>query len=64
MQLFNDSKTVCGFDLKQVRHFPELRKEAMQHLLQLYSEGKIKPHIDQVYAFEEVSFTLFISFLC
>jgi len=54
MQLFNDSKTVCGFDLKQVRHLPELRKEAMQHLLQLYSEGKIKPHIDQVYAFEEV----------
>ena len=56
MQLIKDTKTVCGFDLKQViRHHPELLKEGMQHLVQLYSEGKIKPHIDQVYALEEVS---------
>ena len=58
MQLLKDSKTVCGFDLKQIRHHPDLKKEAMEHLIQLYSEGKIKPVIDQVYAFEEVSFTL------
>lgn len=58
MQLLKDSKTVCGFDLKQIRHHPDLKMEAMEHLIQLYSEGKIKPVIDQVYAFEEVSFTL------
>ena len=59
-----ESKSVCGFDLAHAKHFPELTKKAMQDLLQLYSEGKIKPHIDQVFAFEEVSFTLFILLLC
>ena len=59
MQLLKDSKTVCGFHLVQTtQNHPDLKKEAMQHLMQLYSEGKIKPVIDQVYAFEEVSFTL------
>ncbi|XP_068725582.1 synaptic vesicle membrane protein VAT-1 homolog [Montipora capricornis] len=54
MQLLKDSKTVCGFDLKHLRNFPDLRKEALSYLLELYSEDKLKPHIDQVYAFEEV----------
>lgn len=56
MQLFKESKSVCGFDLKQIRNFPELKKEAMTDLFKLYREGKIKPHIDHVFAFEEVSF--------
>ena len=56
MQLFKESKTVCGFDLKEIGNFPELKKEAMTDLFKLYREGKIKPHIDHVFAFEEVSF--------
>ncbi|XP_029191095.2 synaptic vesicle membrane protein VAT-1 homolog [Acropora millepora] len=54
MQLFKESKTVCGFDLKEIGNFPELKKEAMTDLFKLYREGKIKPHIDHVFAFEEV----------
>lgn len=56
MQLFKESKSICGFDLKQIRNFPKLKKEAMTDLIKLYCEGKIKPHIDHVFAFEEVSF--------
>lgn len=59
MQLLKDTKSVCGFDLKQIgRNHPELKKEALKHLMDLYTEGKIKPCIDQVFAFEEVSLTL------
>ena len=57
MQLFKDTKSVCGFDLKAVPI--ELIGEALKHLIQLYSEGKIKPVIDQVYALEEVVLSLF-----
>ena len=57
MQLFKDTKSVCGFDLKAVPI--ELIGEALKHLIQLYSEGKIKPVIDQVYALEEVGLYLF-----
>lgn len=57
MQLFKDTKSVCGFDLKMVPM--ELIGEALKHLVQLYSEGKIQPVIDQVYALEEVDLTFF-----
>lgn len=53
MQLIKDNKTVCGFQLRY--QHPEEVREAMKHLFQLYTEGKIKPHIDQVFALEEVS---------
>ncbi|KAL9976052.1 hypothetical protein ACROYT_G013287 [Oculina patagonica] len=52
MQLIKDNKTVCGFVLRY--QHPEECREAMNHLFQLYNEGKIKPHIDQVFALEEV----------
>ena len=55
LQLLKDSKTVCGFHLRQVGNYPELLKSGMKHLFELYTEGKIKPHIDEVFALEEVS---------
>ena len=48
-----DSKTVSGFQLTHVN--AEGLREAMKHLFELYNEGKIKPHIDEVFALEEVS---------
>ena len=46
---------MCGFVLRELISNHELLHEAMKHLFQLYSEGKIKPVIDQVFALEEVS---------
>lgn len=54
LQLLRDSKTVCGFHLRQMQSHPELLKSGMKHILDLYTEEKIKPHIDEVFAFEEV----------
>ncbi|KAJ7356038.1 Synaptic vesicle membrane protein VAT-1 [Desmophyllum pertusum] len=55
LQLIKDNKTVCGFYLKEVIiQQPEVVKEGMNHLFQLYNEGKIKPQIDHVFALEEV----------
>ena len=53
--LMKENKTVCGFILRELLDNHELLHEAMKHLIQLYSEGKIKPVIDQVFALEEVS---------
>ena len=50
-----ENKTVCGFMLRELIDNHELLHEAMKHLFQFYSEGKIKPVIDQVFALEEVS---------
>lgn len=54
LQLLRDSKTVCGFHLAQMHSHPELLKSGMEHILDLYTDGKIKPHIDEVFALEEV----------
>lgn len=50
-----ENRTVCGFILRELIGNHELLHEAMKHLFELYSEGKIKPLIDQVFALEEVS---------
>ena len=50
-----ENRTVCGFILRELISNHELLHEAMKHLFQLYSEGKIEPVIDQVFALEEVS---------
>ena len=46
---------MCGFILRELISNHELLHKAMKHLFQLYSEGKIEPVIDQVFALEEVS---------
>jgi NADPH:quinone reductase-like Zn-dependent oxidoreductase len=37
---------------------PNSIKAAMNHLFQLYEEGKIKPHIDSIWPFDKVRFSL------
>lgn len=54
LQLLRDSKTACGFHLRHMQSHPELLKSGMKHIFDLYTEEKIKPHIDEVFAFEEV----------
>lgn len=48
----SDNKMVCGLAVEDIK--PELMQEAMDVLLKMYQDGALKPHIDTVFAFEEV----------
>uniref|UniRef100_A0A673AS89 Synaptic vesicle membrane protein VAT-1 homolog n=1 Tax=Sphaeramia orbicularis TaxID=375764 RepID=A0A673AS89_9TELE len=54
MKLMQANKAVCGFHLGYLSD-EELISKAMVKLLELYSQGKIKPRIDSSFRFEEVT---------
>ena len=59
LKLMQANKAVCGFHLGYVTD-EQLFSRTMMKLLELYRQGKIKPHIDSRYHFEEVSLIVFI----
>jgi len=58
IRLYDENKTIAGFHLRQLL-FKQGRhtyvRTVMESLFKLYNEGKIKPIIDSVWAFEDVS---------
>ncbi|KAM9336517.1 synaptic vesicle membrane protein VAT-1 homolog [Symphorus nematophorus] len=54
LKLMQANKAVCGFHLGYISD-EELICRTMTKLLELYGQGKIKPHIDSCYHFEEVA---------
>lgn len=54
MKLMQANKAICGFHLGYISD-EELIRRTMFELLELYRQGKIKPHIDSRYHFEEVA---------
>lgn len=54
MKLMQANKAVGGFHLGYVTD-DDLMRRSMSKLLELYEQGKIKPHIDSSYHFEEVA---------
>ncbi|XP_046531627.1 synaptic vesicle membrane protein VAT-1 homolog [Equus quagga] len=55
LQLLPANRAVCGFHLGYLEGEVELVKGVVARLLALYSEGRIKPHIDSVWPFEKVA---------
>ncbi|KAH7966515.1 hypothetical protein HPB49_017169 [Dermacentor silvarum] len=54
--LSKDSHAVCGLNLAAVsEREPQRMLDVMQHLTELYEQGKIKPHIDSEWPFAEAS---------
>ncbi|CAK6956646.1 synaptic vesicle membrane protein VAT-1 homolog [Scomber scombrus] len=54
LKLMQSNKAVCGFHLGYISD-EQLISRTMFTLLELYSQGKIKPRIDSCYHFEEVA---------
>ena len=50
-----DNKAACGYHLGHMVDEPELYRNAVLQLLKLFEAGKIKPVIDSVWSFEDVS---------
>ncbi|XP_064438930.1 synaptic vesicle membrane protein VAT-1 homolog isoform X1 [Mirounga angustirostris] len=55
LQLLPANRAVCGFHLGYLEGEVELIRGVVAHLLALYSQGRIKPHIDSVWPFEKVA---------
>lgn len=53
MTLMQTNRTVAGFNLGLLVHEVALIREAMMSVLQLWSEGKVKPVVDRVFSFEQ-----------
>lgn len=54
LSLIQGNKSVCGFHLGYLDGEVELITQAMNTILDLYKEGKIKPRIDSTWHFEQV----------
>ncbi|XP_077978057.1 synaptic vesicle membrane protein VAT-1 homolog isoform X2 [Glandiceps talaboti] len=54
MNMMKDNRAVCGFHLGMLKNEKELISEAVHVLVQMFLDGKVKPHIDSVFPFEKV----------
>ncbi|XP_028843202.1 synaptic vesicle membrane protein VAT-1 homolog [Denticeps clupeoides] len=54
LSLIQGNRGVCGFHLGYLDSETELIAQAMEVILQLYRQGKIKPRIDSTYHLEQV----------
>ncbi|XP_058508676.1 synaptic vesicle membrane protein VAT-1 homolog [Solea solea] len=54
LSLIQGNKSVCGFHLGYLEGEMELITQAMDSILDLYKQGKVKPHIDSTWHLEQV----------
>jgi NADPH:quinone reductase-like Zn-dependent oxidoreductase len=53
--IIQKNHAVCGLSISNIfENDPVLFKSALQNVIQLYTDGKIKPRIDSVWSFDEV----------
>ncbi|KAI1230266.1 hypothetical protein IHE44_0010231, partial [Lamprotornis superbus] len=55
LQLLSQNKAVCGYHLGYMHEEVELVGSVVAKLVDLYSQGKIKPKIDSVWPFDQVA---------
>ncbi|XP_069733353.1 synaptic vesicle membrane protein VAT-1 homolog [Phaenicophaeus curvirostris] len=55
LQLLHHNKAVCGYHLGYMNEEVELISGVVAKLVNLYSQGKIKPKIDSVWPFDQVA---------
>ncbi len=54
MRMIDSNKAACGYNLLSFFDSPEVIRDNVLELLELYRQGKIKPRVDSIWAFEEV----------
>ncbi|XP_032934639.2 synaptic vesicle membrane protein VAT-1 homolog [Catharus ustulatus] len=55
LQLINQNKAVCGYNLGYLDEEVELLGGVVAELVNLYTQGKIKPKVDSVWPFDQVA---------
>ena len=54
LRMIIDNKRVCGYHMGLLKKTPEHIQSATEALIALYRDGRIRPEIDSVWAFEDV----------
>ena len=58
MKLFDENKTLSGFNLRQLLYAQardQYVRDIVDRIYKLYSEGQIKPTVDSTWAFEDIA---------
>ncbi|MBW2529293.1 MAG: zinc-binding dehydrogenase [Deltaproteobacteria bacterium] len=55
MQLMNDNRTIAGVNLGHLWKEAAMLREEMDALLELFEAGRIEPHIDSTFPFEQAA---------
>lgn len=54
LSLITHNRAVCGYHLGELNN-DKLKRSAVKEILQLYEQGKVKPMIDSVWSYSDVS---------
>lgn len=53
--IIDKNYAICGLSIATIfENDPDIFKSALQSIMKLYNEGKIKPRIDSIWSFDEV----------
>jgi len=55
LNIIGTNRAICGYHLGILADQPQLLHPAAEAIFDLYRQGKIKPQIDSVWSFDEVS---------
>lgn len=55
MNIISKNRAICGYNVGILFDRPQLLCSALEAVLDLYRQGKIKPQIDSVWSFDDVS---------
>jgi NADPH:quinone reductase-like Zn-dependent oxidoreductase len=55
MKMMGDNKGVAGLNVGHLWHRIDMLTPEIEHLMQLFAEGKIAPHIDSAHAFDRAA---------
>jgi len=58
LNIIGKNRAICGYHLGHLIDQPQLFHSALEAILDLYRQGKIKPQIDSVWSFDDVSIML------
>jgi len=58
MELITKNKAICGYHMGHLIDKPQLIRTAVERIIELYKAGKVKPHIDTVWAYEDVGLAM------
>ncbi len=54
LRMIDSNKAACGYHMGHFEDSPEIIRDTMLELIELFKQGKIKPRVDSIWAFEEV----------
>jgi NADPH:quinone reductase-like Zn-dependent oxidoreductase len=55
LTMMGENRAVAGVDLGSMWPYPDMIHDGLETLVRLYEEGRVKPHVDEVFPFERAA---------